>query len=230
MTEGRVLVVALIAGVLLLPALSDAATTERVRLVAADQRAARASVIVRSDLAAQSGWQGGISGGATFANGKSISQQRCGTHTPKLSTDVLTGGAASAFNSQDAETNDSTVFVLQNAAMAQDHWEQIAAPGYVMCELKLVPTQYKGMALESISTLPIPVGSRSYAARAILGLKGHLKSERIAEDVVYVGEGRTDAVVINSYLLLNNVQLKTELIKERHLTALMLKRATAHGA
>ena len=133
------------------------------------------------------------------------------------------------FNSQNGETINSTVFVLQSTAMAQGHWEQIAAPAYVACALRLIPAHYKGMVLESISTLPIPVGSRSYAARAILGLKGHLKFQRIAEDIAYVGEGRTDAVLINSYIFLNNYQLKAELIKERHLTAVMLKRAAALG-
>lgn len=229
MAKGRVLVVALFAGVLLLPALSDAATAERVRLVAADQRAARASVLMRSDLDAQSGWKGGIVGGLTRSTGKGYTQSRCGSHTPTLSTYVLTGASASAFHARNGDAIAGTVFVLQNAVMAQGHWEQIAAPGYVACELRLIPPQYKGMVLESINRLPIPVGSRSYAARAILGLKGHLKFERIAEDIAYVAEGRTVVALVYIHIFFNNAQLKAALSKERHLSALMLKRATALG-
>ena len=232
-TKGRVLVGALIAGVLLLPALSDAATTERIRLVAADQQAARASVIVRSDLDAQSGWKGGIVGGLTRSSDKGYTQSRCGSHKPNLSAFVLTGASASAFHARNGDDAvAATVWVLQNAAMAEGHWEQIAAPGYVACELRFIATQYEGMGMvvESIKTLTIPVGSHSYAAQAILGPKGRLKYERIAVDFALVGEGRTVAGLVYSHVYFDNTQLQAALSKERHLSALMLKRAAAHGA
>src|SRR5438128_1229620 len=97
---------------------------EKVELDAADQAAARAVVLRRSDLGA--GWNGGriepdLSGGPT-----------CPNYHPKVSDLVITGAAASDFRRTGVDFANE-VEVLRTAGMVSRDWRRSIVPEAVPC-------------------------------------------------------------------------------------------------
>ena len=159
---------------------------EKIRFNAADQAAARAAILRRSDLGP--GWSGGrkkpdLSPGPT-----------CPNYHPKQSDLVLTGAAESDFRRAGMEV-DSEVQVLRTARMVSLDWQRsVVAPGALPCLRSLLA---KGLGttatVVSFRRLPFPKLTRYTAAfRAVVAVKIGQTTVRVVVDAVLVGRRRSE--------------------------------------
>lgn len=158
---------------------------QKIELNAADQAAARAVVLRRSDLGA--GWTGGrIKPDLT-------SQVSCASYHPKVSDLVVTGAAASQFRGTGiALVNEVEIF--RTAAMVDRDWRRSIVPAAVPC---LRRTLTKGLGAQakvlSFGRIPFPkVGTHSAAFRGIVAVSALGQTVRVLLDIVLVGKGRTE--------------------------------------
>jgi hypothetical protein len=158
---------------------------QKIELNAADQAAARAVVLRRSDLGA--GWTGGrIKPDLT-------SQVGCASYHPKVSDLVVTGAAASQFRGTGiALVNEVEIF--RTAAMVDRDWRRSIVPAAVPC---LRQTLTKGLGAQakvlSFGRIPFPkVGTHSAAFRGIVAVSALGAKVRVLLDIVLVGKGRTE--------------------------------------
>jgi hypothetical protein len=159
---------------------------------AADQAAARAAVLRRSDLGSASGWTGGprkpdLSGGP-----------RCANFHPKQSDLVITGAAASDFKNELLEF-DSEVQVLRTARMVQLDWQRsVKAPGAIPClRSTLVKTIGEGGKVLSFEEIPFPrVATYSTAFRIVVEVTVQGKALRLMLQPALVGRGQKEITLI----------------------------------
>jgi len=158
---------------------------QKIELNAADQAAARAVVLRRSDLGA--GWTGGrIKPDLT-------SQVSCASYHPKVSDLVVTGAAESEFRGTGiALVNEVEVF--RTAAMVDRDWRRSIVPAAVPC---LRRTLTKGLGAQakvlSFGRIPFPkVGTHTAAFRGIVAVSALGQTVRVLLDIVLVGKGRTE--------------------------------------
>jgi len=158
---------------------------QKVELNAADQAAARAVVLRRSDLGA--GWTGGrikpdLSGGLT-----------CPSYHPKVSDLVVTGAASSEFRRTGlALANEVEIF--RTAAMVSRDWRRSIVPAAVPC---LRRTLTKGLGAQarvvSFGRIPFPpVTAHTAAFRGVVEVSALGRTVRVLLDIVLVGRGRTE--------------------------------------
>ena len=158
---------------------------QKVELNAADQAAARAVVLRRSDL--RSGWTGGrikpdLSGGVS-----------CPSYHPKVSDLVVTGAAASEFRATGiAFVNEVEVF--RTAAMVSRDWRRSIVPAAVPCLRAKLTKGLGGRAkVVSFRRIPFPrVATHTAAFRGIIAVSALGQTVRVLLDVVLVGRGRTE--------------------------------------
>jgi hypothetical protein len=158
---------------------------EKIELNAADQAAARAVVLRRSDLGA--GWTGGrIKPDLT-------SQVSCASYHPKVSDLVVTGAAASQFRGTGiALVNEVEIF--RTAAMVDRDWRRSIVPAAVPC-LRAKLTQGLGGRAKVLSFRRIPfprVTAHTAAFRGIVAVSALGQTVRVLLDIVLVGKGRTE--------------------------------------
>jgi hypothetical protein len=160
---------------------------EQIKFNPADQAAARAVLIRRSDLGA-SGWEGGrvkpdLSAGPT-----------CPNYHPKLSDLVITGAAKSAFRRSGFEF-DSAAEVLKTRRMVALDWRRsVLAPGVVPC---LRQTLAKGLGsnakLIAFTKLAFPrLATYTALFRGVIGVQAQGQTVRVLADTVVVGRRRTE--------------------------------------
>ncbi len=158
---------------------------QKIELNAADQAAARAVVLRRSDLGA--GWTGGrIKPDLT-------SQVSCASYHPKVSDLVVTGAAESQFRGTGLVLANE-VEIFRTAAMVDRDWRRSIVPAAVPC---LRRTLTKGLGTQakvlSFGRIPFPkAGTHSAAFRGIVVVSALGQTVRVLLDIVLVGRGRTE--------------------------------------
>jgi hypothetical protein len=160
---------------------------EQIRFNAADQAAARAVLIRRSDLGS-GGWQGGLvkpdlSAGPT-----------CPNYHPKRSDLVITGAAEADFRRSALEF-DSAAEVLKTPRMVALDWRRsVLAPGALSCLRRTMSNGLgSGAKLVSFRKLPFPHLS-TYTAffRGVISVQAQGQTVRVLADIVLVGRRRTE--------------------------------------
>jgi hypothetical protein len=162
---------------------------EQIRFNAADQAAARATVLRRSDLGSSSGWTGGrikpdLSPGPT-----------CSNYHPKQSDLVLTGAAESSFRNGPLAF-DNEVQVMRTRRMVSLDWRrEVLAPGAIPCQRRdLVRSLGPSAKLVSFKKLSFPRLARytaAFRARVDVPVPGG-KTAHLIIDSVLVGRSRTE--------------------------------------
>ena len=158
---------------------------QKIELNAADQAAARAVVLRRSDLGA--GWTGGR------VKPDLTSQVSCASYHPKVSDLVVTGAAESQFRGTGLVLANE-VEIFRTAAMVDRDWRRSIVPAAVPC---LRRTLTKGLGTQakvlSFGRIPFPrVGTHSAAFRGIVVVSALGQTVRVLLDIVLVGRARTE--------------------------------------
>ena len=171
---------ALAALTLVLIQAADAAESQPIKFNAADQAAARAMTLKRSDLGAA--WKGG-------ATKPDLSNDTCPTKRSDL---VLTGAAKSEFNQSGLFVTSESA-VLQSPAMVRADWQRTAAnPAYWACgrrELAKLEGA-KLVSLKQIAFSRLAPHSARYRALYDFGTSG--SAELLLIDIILVGQGRSE--------------------------------------
>jgi hypothetical protein len=186
------LLAAAVCGALLL---AGAALAEKwpVKVNAADQAAARAAVVKKSDLGA-SGWKGG-------ATKPDFSPSTCTTYRPKVSDLLVTGAAASEWTFAGALTFHSETWVLKTAAMVKLDWQRtVVHPSFLPCareelgsdaSTKLVSA--RRIALPALTPL-----ARRY--RFLVDYTQQGETIRLFSDLILIGKGRLEISLLSTGL------------------------------
>jgi hypothetical protein len=158
---------------------------QKIELNAADQAAARAVVLRRSDLG--EGWTGGR------IKPDLSSQVTCPSYHPKVSDLVVTGAASSEFHRTGlALANEVEVF--RTAAMVDRDWRRSIVPAAVPCLRQTLTKGLGGRAkVLSFGRIPFPrVTAHTAAFRGIVEVSALGQKVRVLLDIVLVGRGRTE--------------------------------------
>ena len=160
---------------------------EQIRLNAADQAAARAVLIRRSDLGS-SGWQGGpvkpdLSAGPT-----------CPNYHPKRSDLVITGAAKAVFRRSGLEFDSASEVLKTRRMVALDWRRSVLAPGAVPCLRRTLLNGLGSSAkLVSFRKLPFPrVSTYTAFFRGVIVVQAQGQTARVLADIVLVGRRRTE--------------------------------------
>jgi hypothetical protein len=190
-------------------ALADNGNRQNIRFNAADQAAARAAVLRRSDLGSGADWRGG-------AKKPDLTKaEPCPNYNPKQSDLVLTGIAETQFT-QGILAFDSEVEVLETPRMVQLDWRRsVLAPGVLPClrstTTKALPA---GATVVSIKRLPFPhVAPYTAAFRLTTDVHAPSGTVRLFVDLVLFGRGRTESSLTTSAPYSARVPVKTAEIR-----------------
>jgi hypothetical protein len=160
----------------------------KVRFNAADQAAARAAVLKRTDLAG-SGWSGG-------RQEVDFSGSPCADFRPKQSDLVVTGAARSAYKHRAGVAFTSEIWVMQTRAMVQRDWQRvIESGGFLRCARTTFAKEATraGGRLVSMKRIAFPRLARyTVAYRAVLDVPRAGRLVRVMIDMVQVGGNRTE--------------------------------------
>ena len=183
--RGRAVALALVTGVALLSVQVALAESPVVRFNAADQTAAKAVVLKAADLGP--GWKGGLK------KPDMKDDTVCPGYNPKQSDLVVTGAAESEFTAPGIMVS-SLVHVMQTPRMLQVDWQRnVADPRVVGCFKKVLPAD------EVVSVKRMPFAKLTPFAtrfRLLLDYKGADGTTRVLMDMVAVGRGRTEMMLI----------------------------------
>jgi hypothetical protein len=165
----------------------------QVKFTAADQAAARAAVIRRSDLGPGSGWTGG-----TKKPDLSPAPTCAGYH-PKQSDLVLTGAAETDFRNGQLEF-DSEAQVLRTAQMVRLDWQrEVEAPGAAAClRTSLTKGLPSGEKVTSFAKISVPqVATYTAGFQIGLAIPTGGKTGKYVFEALLVGKGRTEITLIS---------------------------------
>ena len=166
---------------------------EQVHLTAADQAAARAAVVKRSDLGP--GWTGGAKKPAA------PSSPECGAFAPKQSDLVITGDAETDYKQPGLEI-DSEAQVLRTARMVALDWQRSVVPPQVVPCLKRLAARGapNSEKIVSVGRTSFPhVARYSAAFRVTIDVTVSGSTVRLFLDIVLVGSGRTELDLAFTY-------------------------------
>lgn len=170
-----------------------AAGGPQVKFTAADQAAARAAVIRRSDLGPGSGWTGG-------AKKPDLSPApTCTDYHPKQSDLVLTGAAETDFHNGQLEF-DSEAQVLRTAQMVRLDWQrEVEAPGAAAClRTSLTRGLPSGEKVTSFAKISLPrIATYTAGFRIGLAIPAGGTTGRYVFEALLVGKGRTEITLIS---------------------------------
>jgi hypothetical protein len=193
---------------------------KQIKLTAADQAAARAALVRRSDLPGTA-WLGG-------RTKPDLSRtSACRDYRPKQSDLVLTGIAESSFTRRDARLYvDSGVQMLRTARMVRLDWQRVVvAPRAIRCHRRDVAKSIgQNGRLVSFGRIPFPHLTR-YAIeyRAVVDVPaGNTDAGRWLVDAVLFGSGRVE-MSLNVFARIDARVATTKL--ERRLARTMVSRA-----
>jgi hypothetical protein len=168
---------------------------EKIRFNAADQAAARAAVIRRTDLRPRGGWKGGA------VRPDLSPSPTCPNYHPKLSEFVLTGAAGTDWRRLGLEFH-SEANVFQTAQMVRREWQlQVQAPAAVPCLRSVFARTLAaaGARLVSFERIPFPrIAPYAAAFRAVVDDKSQGQAARMMFETILVGRGRTEIVLTTS--------------------------------
>jgi hypothetical protein len=194
---------------------------EQIRYNAADQAAARMTVLRRSDFSPSTGWTGGrvkpdLSPAPT-----------CPNYHPKQSDLVLTGAAQSSYR-HGAVVIGNEVQVMKTRRMVSLDWQrEVLAPGTVSCQRRdLARSLGSSATVVSFKRIPFPrIAKYTAEFRALVDvsvLGG--RTAHLVVDAVLVGRGRSEI----SLTTLAPASTKASLTAaERRLARKILARARA---
>ena len=158
---------------------------ETIRLNAADQAAARAAVVKRTDLGVANVWRGGATKPDLSAN------PTCPNYHPDLSRFVVTGAAASDWRSGLNEIQSQTE-VLETAPMVQKEWQlEIEAPGAIPCLRSVVKKEFSTGGARFLSFERVSFPRIATHATAFL-LSARASGIRVMVEIVLLAKGRTE--------------------------------------
>jgi hypothetical protein len=195
---------------------------KQIKLTAADQAAARAALVRRSDLPGTP-WLGG----RDKPDLSQASAPACRDYRPKLSDVVLTGIAESSFTRRDGRWYvNSAVQMVRTARMLRLDWQRVVvAPGAIRCHRRdIAKTISRNGRLVSFGRIPFPHLTR-YAVeyRAVVYVPaGNTDAGRWLVDAVLVGAGRTEMSL--DVLARTRTRVVTDAL-ERRLARTMVSRA-----
>jgi hypothetical protein len=166
---------------------------------AAGQSAARAVVLIRSDLGKATGWSGG------FVKPDMAPDPGCPNYRPKVSDLVITGTAAAQFDHAGLEFHSESQ-VLKTAKMVRLDWQRtINTPNFISCasaNLKQSMRKSPSERFISLARVLIPqIATYTEAYRATIDVKTGGKTVRMASDLVVVGRGRTEISLMTTTAL-----------------------------
>ena len=165
---------------------------KQIKLTVADQAAARAALVRRSDLPGAP-WLGG----RIKPDLSQASAPTCRDYRPKLSDVVLTGIAESSFTRRDGRWYvDSAVQMVRTARMLRLDWQRVVvAPRAIRCHRRDIAKRIsRNGRLVSFGRIPFPRLTR-YAVeyRAVVDVPaGNTDAGRWLVDAVLVGTGRAE--------------------------------------
>jgi hypothetical protein len=162
---------------------------QQVRLTAADNAAARATVLRKADFGGAPGWRGG-----TKKPDLSSTAPRCANFHPKYSDLVLTGIAESEFQNAGVYVDDQ-VQLLETAPMVKLDWKRsVLAPGLLPCLRtylsKSAPANAKVRGIQKLAFAH--VAPYTAAFRLVLDVTSTGTTASMLLDLVLVGRGRTE--------------------------------------
>jgi len=162
---------------------------EQIRLSSADNAAARAVALRKSDFGGVSGWSGG-----TKKPDLSSSGPRCAKFHPKYSDLVLTGVAESEFQNSGVYLDDE-VQMLKTAPMVKLDWQRsVLAPGLLPClRTYLAKSAPANAKVRGIQKLAFPrVAQYTASFRLVLDVTAAGTTASMLVDLLLVGRGRTE--------------------------------------
>jgi hypothetical protein len=165
---------------------------QQIRLTSADNAAARAVALRRSDLGGVAGWSGG-----TKKPDLSSSGPRCANFHPKYSDLVLTGVAETEFQNSGVYLDDE-VQMLRTAPMVKLDWQRsVLAPGLLPClRTYLARSAPANAKVRGIQKLSFPrVAPYTAAFRLVLDVTAGGNTASMLIDLVLVGRGRTEVTL-----------------------------------
>lgn len=180
--------VALAAGVTVAAALAGRGR-EQIRYTAADQAAARATVLRRADLLPSTGWTGGR------VKPDLSPPPSCPNYHPKQSDLVLTGAAESNFR-RGAVAIGNEIQILKSRRMLRLDWQrEVLAPGTISCQRQDLATSLGSSAkVVSFKRIPFPRIARyttEFRALVDVSVPG-VKTAHLVVDAVLLGRSRTE--------------------------------------
>jgi hypothetical protein len=183
--RAAVLLAAVVAAVVFVSA-AVAAENYTFRFTAADQAAARSTVIRRADLGNSARWKGGLTK-------PDLSAPPACMGKPKLSDLVVTGAAESKYSGS-AIWFDSEVELLQTVRMVSVDWQRfLRTPNFLSCVRSEVAKAQRIGKVGSIRWIAFPhIASRVRAFRLIIDVRVSGGAVRFFYDSVIIGSGRTE--------------------------------------
>jgi hypothetical protein len=192
----------------------------RIAYTPADQAAARATVLRRSDFG--SGWTGGR------VKPQLSPAPKCGGYHPKQSDLVLTGVAASQYRTATGLEFMSQVQVLHTARMVRLDWQRsVVAPGAVACLRSSIAKSLGSRArLVSFAKVGFPrVGTYTAAYRAVVDVAVPVGGKvRVVVELVAVGRSRSEITLTSACPASARAAMARA---ERTLASKLLRRARA---
>jgi hypothetical protein len=179
---------ALAAGVTAAAALAGGGR-EQIRYTAADQAAARATVLRRSDLLPSTGWTGGR------VKPDLSPPPSCPNYHPKQSDLVLTGAAESTFR-RGAVAIGNEIQILKSRRMLRLDWRrEVLASGTISCQRQdLARSLGSSAKVVSFKRIPFPRIARyttEFRALVDVSVPGG-KTAHLVVDAVLLGRSRTE--------------------------------------
>lgn len=179
-------------------ALATAAQANKTKLNAADQAAAKSSLLKLSELPAPFTWKGGI----TSSSGSSGSSFSCKGFNPKTSDLVTTGKADATFTAQGVQLQDHAE-VLQSAQMVSNDFRRTFVPALLPCLSTTFARTITGLVVLKAGRVTFPqVAKYAAAYRIIFKItpKGKAAEEGIV-DFVALGAGRKELSLLFTAIL-----------------------------
>lgn len=170
------------------------AATYPVKYNVADQAAARAAVLKKSDLGAAAGWKGG-------ATKPDLSESECSIYEPKVSDLLVTGAAASEWTYTGSLSFRSETWLLKTPEMVKLDWQRtVAHPSIVPCFRELFGAE-PNMKLVSIKRIALPkLAPLSRRYRVLVDYTEQGETVRLMIDLILIGKGRTELSLLTTAL------------------------------
>lgn len=208
----------LVLAALLAAAVAYAGGHEQIKYKAADQTAARAATLKRTDLTSATGWTGGSTKPDISA------PPSCRNYQVDLSKYVLTGAARTQWSAGTRQVS-SQVEVLQTAQMVAAEWRlQIVKPGAIACLRSVLAKSFTtaGGSLVSFKKVSFPKLATYVAAFRLVAVVGG-QNFKIAVNVVLIGKGRTEVELTVSDLVAAQSAVATDALHYARILAARVK-------
>ena len=159
-----------------------------IQYTAADQAAARAVVLKRSDFGASTAWK------AVPAK-PDFSSSACGGYEPKRSDLTVTGASASHWRNASALVSFQTeTWVMKTAEMVRVDWQRVVEhPTFLRCRAEADAASEPSVKLASFKRTAFPrIAPFARRYRMVVDYTAQAQTLRVLVDVILLGKGRTE--------------------------------------